>query len=78
LDKAPGPDGFTGRFLQVAWPVIRTDLMSTFDAFWCLDMRSFHMVNDDILALIPKNPGVVALKDYCPIFLIHLVRKLFS
>jgi hypothetical protein len=52
--------------------------MSTFDAFWCLDMRSFHMVNDDILALIPKNPGVVALKDYCPIFLIHLVRKLFS
>jgi hypothetical protein len=36
------------------------------------------MVNDDILALIPKNLGVVTLKDYCPIFLIHLVKKLFS
>jgi hypothetical protein len=26
-DKAPGPDGFSTRFLQVAWPIIRHDLM---------------------------------------------------
>jgi hypothetical protein len=32
-DKAPGTDGFTGRFLQVAWPIIQKDLMSALDAF---------------------------------------------
>jgi hypothetical protein len=77
-DKAPRTDGFTSRFLQVAWPVIRKDLMSAFDTFWHLDMRSFHMVNDNIITLIPKNPGAVALKDFHPISLIHLVGKLFS
>jgi hypothetical protein len=25
-DKAPGPDGFTARFLQVCWPIIKHDL----------------------------------------------------
>jgi hypothetical protein len=72
------PDRFTDRFLQAAWPIIRADLMSAFDAFWCVDMRSFHMVNDIILTLIPKSSGAVALKDYRPISLIHLVGKLFS
>jgi hypothetical protein len=33
LDKAPGPDGFTTRFFQVAWPVVRHNLMSAFDMF---------------------------------------------
>jgi hypothetical protein len=36
------------------------------------------MVNDSIITLIPKNPGALALKDFRPISLIHLVRKLFS
>lgn len=29
-DKAPGPDGFTARFLQTEWPIIRHDVMSAF------------------------------------------------
>jgi hypothetical protein len=33
LDKAPSPDGFTACFLQVAWLVIRHDLMSAFNVF---------------------------------------------
>jgi hypothetical protein len=52
--------------------------MSTFDAFWHADMRSFNTVNNGILTLIPKTSAVVALKDYRPISLIHLVGKLFS
>jgi hypothetical protein len=38
--------------------------MSAFDAFWRVDMCSFHTVNDGILTLIPKSSGVVALKDF--------------
>jgi hypothetical protein len=32
-DKAPGPDGFTARFLQVMWDIIKLNFMSAFDAF---------------------------------------------
>jgi hypothetical protein len=32
-DKAPGPDGFTARFLQALWMVIHHDIMCAFDAF---------------------------------------------
>jgi hypothetical protein len=78
LDKALGSDGFTGRFLQSTWPSIRADLMSAFDAFWHLDMRSFHMVNGGILTLIPKTFDAATLNDYQPISLIHLIGKLFS
>jgi hypothetical protein len=36
-DKALGPDGFTGRFLQSTWHIIRVDLILALDAFWHLD-----------------------------------------
>jgi hypothetical protein len=26
-DKASGPDGFTGRFFQAAWPIIKCDVL---------------------------------------------------
>jgi hypothetical protein len=44
-DKAPGPDGFTGRFYQCAWSVIKQDILRAFNAFWSLDHRSFYLVN---------------------------------
>jgi hypothetical protein len=33
MDKALGSDDFSARFLQVAWPIIREDIMVAFDAF---------------------------------------------
>jgi hypothetical protein len=32
-NKASGPDGFTGRFYQIAWPIIKGDVMNAFHAF---------------------------------------------
>ena len=32
FDKAPGPDGFTGRFYQVCWPIIKNDIMAAISA----------------------------------------------
>jgi hypothetical protein len=54
-DKAPGLDGFTTCFFQVAWLVIRHDLMSAFEAFWRLDMRYLHSTNDAPMVLLPKS-----------------------
>jgi hypothetical protein len=28
LDKAPGPDGFTGRFYKTCWSIIKGDLLA--------------------------------------------------
>jgi hypothetical protein len=45
LDKAPGLDGFTGRFFQSAWPVIKCDIMQVFTLLWLLDVRTLYLLN---------------------------------
>lgn len=32
-NKAPGPDGFTGLFYKVAWPIIKHDVVNAFKFF---------------------------------------------
>jgi hypothetical protein len=77
-DKALGLDGFTARFLQAAWDIIRVDLMNAFDSFWNLDTRSFHAINKTVMVLLPKLSEAVAIKDFGLISLIHVLGKLFS
>ncbi|KAJ1287483.1 hypothetical protein BS78_02G013300 [Paspalum vaginatum] len=48
-EKAPGPDGFTGLFYRVAWPIIKGDVINAFNAFWSLDHRSLFLINDALL-----------------------------
>ena len=45
VDKAPGPDGFTGAFYRHAWPIIKRDVMNAFNALWSLDGRSLYLLN---------------------------------
>jgi hypothetical protein len=63
-DKASGSDSFSARFLQLAWPIIRLDIMAAFDAFWHLNMRNTHNVNGALLTLLPKSTEADTLKDY--------------
>ncbi|XP_073367970.1 uncharacterized protein [Aegilops tauschii subsp. strangulata] len=39
LDKAPGPDGFTGRFYASCWQIVKADFMRALDQFHQGDMR---------------------------------------
>jgi hypothetical protein len=64
LDKVLGPNGFMTRFLQVAWDTIMSEVMDIFDAFWHLDTRKFHAINDAIMVLLPKSLEAVAIRDY--------------
>jgi hypothetical protein len=72
-DKVPGPNGFTGHFLQSAWSIIRRDLILVFDAFWHMDTKSFHSVNEALLTRLPKTMEAAFLKDHRLILLIHTI-----
>jgi hypothetical protein len=77
LDKAPGPDGFTGRFYRSTWSIIKRDIIRAFDALSSMDCRSFHHLNDTFLILLPKTFDPLSLGDYRPISLIHSFGKNF-
>jgi hypothetical protein len=77
-DKSPGPNGFTTRFLQVSWELIRPDIMAALDAFWRLDTRDLHATNDAFLVLLLKSLEAVTIRDYRLISLIHLIGKIIS
>lgn len=77
-DKALGPDGFTGRFYNTAWPIIKVDVMNAFNTFWELDTRSFILINDAYMILLRKTDQPVEIRDYRPISLIHSFGKLVT
>jgi hypothetical protein len=78
LDKASGPDGFTGRFYAACWPVIKVDVMEAFEPLWRGDARRLHMANQALIALLPKRADIVEVKNFRPISLIHSVAKLVA
>jgi hypothetical protein len=77
-NKAPRPDGFMAHFLKVAWATIKPKIMQASDAFWYMEVRKFHAINEAIMVLLPKKPDAEEIKDYHPISLIHVLGKLFS
>jgi hypothetical protein len=78
IDKAPGPDGFTGLFYRTAWPIIKSDIMQAFHALWLLDGRSLHLLNQAYMVLLKKKSDAETIGDYRPISLIHSFAKLFT
>jgi hypothetical protein len=78
LDKASGPNGFTGRFHRSAWSIIKRDVIRAFDVLSSMDCHSFHHLNDILLILLPKSPDPMSLGDYRPISLIRSFQKKFS
>jgi hypothetical protein len=78
LDKAPGPDGFTGRFYQYTWPVIKRDILQVFAALWSLDARSLFLLNQAYMVILCKKPDAEEIKDFHSISLIHNFGNLFT
>ena len=65
-DKAPGPDGFTARFLQSCWQIVEKDLYKMI-----LKSQNCQKIggstNSAFLALIPKEKGAKAFNRFRPI-----------
>lgn len=77
-DRAPSPDGFTGKFYKTVWPIIREDVMAAIGAFTHGDLRGLHNLNNALIVLLPKKVGAAAPGDFRPIMMIHSFAKLLS
>jgi len=78
LDKAPGPDGFTGRFYKTCWNIIKGDIMLALEAIQRGHVFKFKLLNTAFITLLPKKPDALFIKDFRPISLIHSFAKLVT
>lgn len=76
LDKALGPDGFTGRFYKSCWSIIKGDLLQAFAAIHQGRVFKFRLLNTSFISLLPKKLDATQVKDFRPISLIHSVKLL--
>jgi hypothetical protein len=77
-DKAPGPDGFTGRFYKTCWPIIKEDIMAAISAVWSRKLVNFGILNSAYVILLPKKDDAEQPKDFRPISLVHSFAKLVT
>jgi len=77
-NKAPGPDGFTGKFYKVCWPTIKTDIMAAISAVWSRKLGNFEVLNSAFITLLPKKDDATNIRDYRPISLVHSFAKLVT
>ena len=77
-DKAPGPDGFSARFFQSSWTLIKETVMRAICCFDTADGRGFSRLNEAYITLLPKKEGAVEVGDFRPISLLHSVAKIVS
>jgi hypothetical protein len=77
LDKAPGPDGFTARFYQNSWDVIKLDLTKLIRKSQVC-ARIGGGTNSSFLALIPKERGATSFFRFRPISLCNTSYKILT
>jgi len=77
-DKAPGPDGFTGKFYKECWQIIKVEIMAAVSAVWSKKFAHFEAVNSAYITLLPKKEDASCIKDYRPISLVHSFAKLVT
>jgi hypothetical protein len=78
MDRAPGPDGFTGRFYKKCWEVIKADFMAAIITLQQGNARGLGLLNAAYITLIPKKVDAVLAKDFRPISLVHNFAKLVT
>ena len=77
-DKAPGPDGFTGRFYKSCWSIIKVDLLAALSIIHQGNVQRLGQLNSSYIILIPKKMDASSAGDFRPISLIHSVAKLVT
>ena len=65
-DRAPGPDGYTGRFYKECWSVIKHDIMAAIITLQQGNARGLELLNAAFITLIPKKVDAAMAKDFSP------------
>jgi hypothetical protein len=76
-DKAPGPDGFTTRFIKVCWKIIKNDLHRMIQKSQSCS-KIGGSTNSAFLALIPKEKGATSFDRFRPISLCNIGYKIIT
>jgi hypothetical protein len=76
-DPSPGPDGFSGLFLKICWPVIKYDFYRLCQEFWNCSIN-LQSINNSFITLIPKIQAPEGPNDFSPISLLNLCLKLLT
>jgi exonuclease III len=76
-DKAPGPDGFTARFFQHCWAIIKSDLTKMIRRSQS-NSKLGGSTNSAFLALIPKEKGASNFNRFRPISLCNTSYKILT
>jgi hypothetical protein len=76
-DKALGPDGFNGLFLNKCWPIIKNDFYSLCSEFYsgAADLES---INTSFITLVPKKPQPETVNDFRLISLLNISLKVLT
>jgi hypothetical protein len=77
-NKAPGRDGFTGKFYKSCWHIIKGDIMVAAMAVWNRNWGNLDLLNSAYIILLPKKDEVCHVKDFRPISLVHSFAKLIT
>ena len=78
IDKAPGPDGFSGGFFRTCWDTIKHDLLAAINQLYHKDSTGLARINKALIVLLPKKLGADSLQDFRPISLVHSLIKIFT
>jgi hypothetical protein len=76
-DKAPGPDGFTARFYQHCWGIVKSDLTKMIRKSQASN-KIGGSTNSAFLALIPKEKGATSFNRFRPISLCNTSYKILT
>lgn len=76
-DSSPGPNGYTGKFFQVAWEVIYEDIVAAVKYFFIHSCMPPGL-NSSWVALLPKIEAPSSIVDYRPIVMSNFLFKIIS
>lgn len=77
IEKAPGPDRFTFKFIKKYWDILFGDIVAV-DKFFEEHGKLDSSCNSSFISLIPKIKDPLMIGDYRPISLIGCIYKIIS
>lgn len=76
-NSAPGPDGYSGKFYQLCWNIIKKDVIE-FVQFFFQKEKLTKFFSHTLLALIPKIDSPSCFSDMRPISLSNISCKIIT